>query len=97
MIHNSFATASASFMFCSISRIITTSVQDARALSGADSVYLVLAGDDNNAFLPQAKHYRLGAKAQLLTGQVDEMGLSATGDSAIGMIGSTRYPAILDV
>jgi branched-chain amino acid transport system substrate-binding protein len=33
---------------------------------------------------------------QLLTEQVDEMGLNATGDSAIGMIGGSRYPATLD-
>jgi len=64
--------------------------------SGADGVFLVLAGDDNNAFLAQAKQYRLGDKVQLLTEQVDEMGLNATGDSAIGIIGGTRYPASLD-
>lgn len=64
--------------------------------SGADGVYLVLAGDDNNAFLSQAKQYRLGDKVQLLTEQVDEMGLNATGDAAVGMIGSSRYPADLD-
>jgi branched-chain amino acid transport system substrate-binding protein len=64
--------------------------------SGAEGVYLVLAGDDNNAFLSQAKQYRLGDKVQLLTEQVDEMGLNATGDSAIGMIGGSRYHAGLD-
>jgi branched-chain amino acid transport system substrate-binding protein len=64
--------------------------------SGAEGVYLVLAGDDNNAFLSQAKQYRLADKLQLLTEQVDEMGLNATGDSAIGMIGGSRYPAGLD-
>ncbi len=64
--------------------------------SGADGVYLVLAGDDNNAFLAQAKQYRLGDKVQLLTEQVEEMSLKATGDSAVGMIGSTRYPVTLD-
>jgi branched-chain amino acid transport system substrate-binding protein len=64
--------------------------------SGAEGVYLVLAGDDNNAFLSQARQYRLGDKMQLLTEQVDEMGLNATGDSAIGMIGGSRYPAGLD-
>jgi branched-chain amino acid transport system substrate-binding protein len=64
--------------------------------SGAEGVYLVLAGDDNNAFLSQAKQYRLGDKLQLLTEQVDEMGLNATGDSAVGMIGGSRYPAGLD-
>ena len=64
--------------------------------SGADGVYLVLAGDDNNAFLSQAKQYRLSDKMQMLTEQVDEMGLNATGDAAIGMIGGSRYPASLD-
>ncbi len=64
--------------------------------SGAEGVYLVLAGDDNNAFLSQAKQYRLSDKIQLLTEQVDEMGLNATGDAAIGMIGGSRYPASLD-
>jgi branched-chain amino acid transport system substrate-binding protein len=64
--------------------------------SGGDGCYLVLAGDDNNAFLSQAKQYRLGEKLQLLTEQVDEMGLNATGDAAVGLVGGTRYPAGLD-
>ena len=64
--------------------------------SGADAVYLVLAGDDYNAFLTQAKQYRLGSKMQLLTEQVDEMTLNAVGDAAIGLVGSTRYPVALD-
>lgn len=59
--------------------------------SGADACYLVLAGDDNNAFLAQAKQYRLGDKVQLLTELVDEMSLAATGDAAEGMIGGSRY------
>ncbi|MDR3531068.1 MAG: ABC transporter substrate-binding protein [Rhodopila sp.] len=64
--------------------------------SGAEGVYLVLAGDDNNAFLAQAKQYRLGDKVQMLTEQVDQMSINATGDSAIGLIGSSRYPFSLD-
>jgi branched-chain amino acid transport system substrate-binding protein len=60
--------------------------------SGADGVYLVLAGDDNNAFLAQAKQYRLDEKMQLLTEVVDQMSIQATGHSAIGLIGSSRYP-----
>ncbi len=59
--------------------------------SGADACYLVLAGDDNNAFLSQAKQYRLGDKVQLLTELIDEMSLNATGDAAEGMIGGSRY------
>ncbi len=64
--------------------------------SGADGCYLVLAGDDNVAFLTQAKQYRLGEKLQLLTEQVDEMGINASGDAAVGLIGGSRYPATLD-
>ena len=64
--------------------------------SGADGVYLVLAGDDNNAFLSQAKQYRLSSKVQMLTEQVDEMTLNAVGDASVGLIGSTRYPVTLD-
>jgi len=64
--------------------------------AGADGVYLVLAGDDYNAFLAQAKQYRLGDKVQMLTEQVDEMSLLATGDASIGLIGSSRYPNSLD-
>jgi len=64
--------------------------------SGADGCYLVLAGDDNNAFLSQAKQYRLGDKVQLLTEQVDEMSLNATGDAAEGMIGGSRYTPTFD-
>jgi branched-chain amino acid transport system substrate-binding protein len=64
--------------------------------SGAEAVYLVLAGDDNVAFMTQAKQYRLGDKMQLLTEQVDEMGINATGDASVGLIGGSRYPATLD-
>ena len=64
--------------------------------SGADGCYLVLAGDDNNAFLLQAKQYRLASKVQLLTEQVEEISLSATGDVAVGLIGGSRYPPGLD-
>lgn len=64
--------------------------------SGAEGCYLVLAGDDNNAFLSQAKQYRLGDKTQLLTEQVDEGSINAVGDAAVGLIGGSRYPATLD-
>jgi branched-chain amino acid transport system substrate-binding protein len=64
--------------------------------SGADGVYLVLAGDDNNAFLAQAKQYRLAEKMQMLTEVVDQMSIDATGDAAIGLIGSSRYPFTYD-
>jgi branched-chain amino acid transport system substrate-binding protein len=64
--------------------------------SGAEACFLVLAGDDNNAFLSQAKQYRLGDKVQLLTEQVDEAGINAVGDAAIGLIGGSRYTPTLD-
>jgi branched-chain amino acid transport system substrate-binding protein len=59
--------------------------------SGADACYLVLQGDDNNAFLSQAKQYRLGDKVQLLTEIVDLNSIHAVGDAAIGLVGSSRY------
>ena len=65
--------------------------------SGADGVFLVLAGDDYAAFLSQAKQYRLGDKLQLLTETIDQMTVNATGDASIGLIGSSRYPFSYDV
>jgi branched-chain amino acid transport system substrate-binding protein len=65
--------------------------------SGAEAVYLVVAGDDNAAFLSQAKQYRLGDKVQLLTELIDQMTINATGDASIGMIGSSRYPFTYDI
>ncbi|HVY16529.1 MAG TPA: ABC transporter substrate-binding protein [Rhodopila sp.] len=64
--------------------------------SGADACYLVLAGDDNNAFLSQAKQYRLSDKVQLLTELVDEMSLKAVGEAAVGMVGGSRYTPTYD-
>src|ERR1700693_534728 len=48
-------------------------------------------GDDNNAFLSQAKQYRLGDKVQLLTEIVDLNSIHAVGDAAIGLSGGSRY------
>jgi len=59
--------------------------------SGADACYLVLQGDDNNAFLSQAKQYRLSDKVQLLTEIVDLDSIHAVGEAAVGLIGSSRY------
>ncbi len=59
--------------------------------SGADACFLVLQGDDNNAFLSQAKQYRLGDKVQLLTEIVDLNSIHAVGEAAVGLIGSSRY------
>jgi branched-chain amino acid transport system substrate-binding protein len=64
--------------------------------SGADGLYLVISGDDNAAFLSQAKQYRLGDKMQLLTELVDQMSIDATGDASVGLIGSSRYPFSYD-
>ncbi len=64
--------------------------------SGADACYLVLQGDDNNAFLSQAHEYRLGQKVQLLTSIVDLNSIKAVGEAALGLTGSTRYTFTID-
>ncbi len=64
--------------------------------SGADAMYFALAGDDLNAFLVQAKQYRLGEKLQILTEVVDMTTVHAVGDAAVGLIGSTRYSYAID-
>jgi branched-chain amino acid transport system substrate-binding protein len=64
--------------------------------SGADAMYFALAGDDLNAFLVQAKQYRLGEKLQILTEVVDMTTVRAVGDAAIGLVGSTRYSYAID-
>lgn len=64
--------------------------------SGADGLFMVLAGDDNNAFLSQAKQYRLGEKMTLLTEQLEMTSVKAVGEAAIDLIASSRYPFTLD-
>jgi branched-chain amino acid transport system substrate-binding protein len=59
--------------------------------SGADAVFIVMQGDDNNAFLSQSRQYRLPDKVQLLTEIVDLASIRAVGDAALGLIGSSRY------
>src|SRR6202790_4891301 len=59
--------------------------------SGADAVFLVLQGDDNNAFLSQSRQYQLPDKVHLLTEIVDLASIRAVGDAALGLIGSSRY------
>ncbi len=59
--------------------------------SGADACFIVMQGDDNNAFLSQAKQYQLGNKVQLLTEIVDLNSIHAVGDASVGLIGSSRY------
>ena len=50
--------------------------------SGADALFMVLQGDENNAFLSQAQHYRLPDKVQLLTEIVDLASIRAVGDAS---------------
>jgi branched-chain amino acid transport system substrate-binding protein len=64
--------------------------------SGADAVYLVLQGDDNNAFLTQSRQYQLPDKVQLLTEIVDLASVRAVGDAALGLVGSSRYSFTYD-
>ena len=59
--------------------------------SGADACFIVMQGDDNNAFLSQSREYRLADKVQLLTSIVDLNSIHAVGDAALGLVGSTRY------
>jgi branched-chain amino acid transport system substrate-binding protein len=46
--------------------------------SGADGVYLVLAGDDNNAFLAQAAQYQLASKMAMLSEQLELSALASS-------------------
>jgi branched-chain amino acid transport system substrate-binding protein len=64
--------------------------------SGAEGVYLVLAGDDNNAFLAQAAQYQLPAKVAMLTEQIELVALRAVGDASVGLVGSARYAFTID-
>ena len=64
--------------------------------SGADAVFLVMQGDDNNAFLSQAQQYRLPEKVKLVTEIVDLASIKAVGDASLGLIGSSRYSFTYD-
>lgn len=64
--------------------------------SGAEGVYLVLAGDDNNAFLAQAAQYQLPEKMAMLTEQIELVALRAVGDASVGLVGSSRYAFTFD-
>ena len=64
--------------------------------SGADAVFIVMQGDDNNAFLSQSRQYRLPDKMQLLTEIVDLASIRAVGDASLGLIGSSRYSFTID-
>ena len=64
--------------------------------AGADACFIVMQGADNNAFLSQAREYRLSDKVQLLTSIVDLNSIHAVGDASIGLVGSTRYTFTID-
>jgi branched-chain amino acid transport system substrate-binding protein len=64
--------------------------------SGADALYISMAGDDYNAFLQQAAQYRLPEKVQLLSEVVDLTVPRAVGDAALGLVSSMRYCFRLD-
>ena len=64
--------------------------------SGADACFIVMPGDDNNAFLSQSREYRLPDKVQLLTEVVDLASIRAVGDASLGLIGSMRYCFTID-
>ena len=64
--------------------------------SGADAVFMVMQGDDNNAFLSQSRQYRLPEKVKLLTEIVDLASIRAVGDASLGLIGSSRYSFTYD-
>ncbi len=64
--------------------------------SGADAVYLVLAGDDNNAFIAQAAQYQLASRMALLAEQLELSTMRAVGDACLGMIVSARYAFTID-
>jgi branched-chain amino acid transport system substrate-binding protein len=64
--------------------------------AGADACFIVMQGADNNAFLSQAREYRLADKVQLLTSIVDLNSINAVGEASLGLIGSTRYVFTID-
>ncbi len=64
--------------------------------SGADACFVVMQGDDNNAFLSQSRQYRLPDRVQLMTEIVDLNSINAVGDASLGLIGSSRYSFTFD-
>jgi branched-chain amino acid transport system substrate-binding protein len=64
--------------------------------SDADAVFIVMQGDDNNAFLSQSRQYRLQDKMQLLTEIVDLASIRAVGEASLDLIGSSRYSFTYD-
>jgi branched-chain amino acid transport system substrate-binding protein len=64
--------------------------------SGADALYIVLTGDDNNAFVTQAASYHLFEQMSAMMEFIEYVMVQAVGDSAVGLIGSSRWPFTLD-
>lgn len=64
--------------------------------SGADTLYIVLTGDDNNAFVTQAAQYRLPDHMALLMEFIELVMVRAVGDAAVGLTGSSRWPFTYD-
>jgi branched-chain amino acid transport system substrate-binding protein len=64
--------------------------------SGAEGLFIVMQGDDNNALLSQAQQYRLHERVQLMTEIVDLASIRAVGDASLGLIGSSRYSFTYD-
>ncbi|MGE0723726.1 MAG: ABC transporter substrate-binding protein [Alphaproteobacteria bacterium] len=60
------------------------------------ALYTALTGDDGTAFLKAAGQYRLAERMQLVTETVDLLNVKPVGESAIGLIGSSRYPFAYD-
>ena len=58
--------------------------------SGADACFIVMQGDDNNAFLSQAKQYRLGDKTQLLTEIVDLNSITFPGEANAAFVAAWK-------
>ena len=64
--------------------------------SGADAVYIVLTGDDNNAFMTQAASYHLFENMIPLMEFIEHTMVRAIGNAALGLVGSSRWPFTLD-
>ncbi|NGM87851.1 ABC transporter substrate-binding protein [Parapusillimonas sp. SGNA-6] len=62
----------------------------------ADALYIVLTGDDNNAFMTQAASYHLFEKMSPLMEFIEHTMVRSIGDAALGLIGSSRWPFTLD-
>ncbi|MCC7275973.1 MAG: ABC transporter substrate-binding protein [Alphaproteobacteria bacterium] len=60
------------------------------------ALYVALTGDDGTAFLRQAAQYRLGEKVQIVTELVDLLNVKPVGESAVGLVGSSRYTFAYD-